>query len=383
MTSSFTLGRIAGIEIGINWSWLVVFALIVWSLAAVVFPEQTPGLAGEVYVVMAVVGAIVFFASILAHELGHAIQARREGMEIDGITLWLFGGVAKFKGMFPSAGAEFRIAIAGPVVSLALGLAFVAAATWLALPSAVVGVVAWLGVINLILLVFNMLPALPLDGGRVLRSALWQARGNFVSATQISANIGRAFGFLFIAGGLALFFSGFGFGGIWLAFIGWFLIAAASAEARYLAVREALGGLRVRDLMVREPATVPPTLTLGQFMDDVVWSRRYTTYPVVDDERPLGLLPFRRVAEVPRGEWDSRPVRDCMIGRDDVLVLRENDEVVEVLPELHEAPGRALVLDGDRLVGFLSVSDVARALEVGGRRRRRRARAEEWGSVRS
>src|SRR5918999_3681697 len=155
MTSSIELGRIAGIRIGINWSWLVVFALIVWSLAVQVFPEDGDGLGDGAYFAMAVVAAILFFASLLAHELGHALQARREGMEIEGITLWLFGGVAQFKGSFPSAGAEVRDAAAGPLVSLVLGIGFVLVAL-AGLPSAVDGVVAWLGYINLTLLVFNM-----------------------------------------------------------------------------------------------------------------------------------------------------------------------------------------------------------------------------------
>ncbi len=153
---------------------------------------------------MALAAALLFFLSLLLHELGHALEARREGMEIDGITLWLFGGVARFKGMFPSAGAEFRIAIAGPLVSLTLGVLFAGAAGFLALPDAVDGVAAWLGYINLFLLAFNMLPALPLDGGRVLRSLLWQSHGDFGWATRVAASIGRGFGYLFIAGGFAL-----------------------------------------------------------------------------------------------------------------------------------------------------------------------------------
>src|SRR5688572_13214307 len=163
MTSSIMLGRIRGIEIGFNWSLLVVFALIVWSLASGVFPSQNDGLSDGTYLAMAIAAAILFFVSILLHELGHALQAQREGMEIDGITLWLFGGVARFKGMFPSAGAELRIAIAGPAVSLALGFLFVAVAGFMSLPEAVDGVCAWLGFTNLALLVFNLLPALPLD----------------------------------------------------------------------------------------------------------------------------------------------------------------------------------------------------------------------------
>jgi len=164
VTPSIKLGRIAGIQIGVNWSWAVVFALIVWSLAVGVFPSQNPGLSHGTYIAMALVAAFVFFASLLLHELGHARQARREGMEIEGITLWLFGGVAQFKGSFPGAGAEFRVAIAGPLVSFVLGIAFVLLAVFAGLPSAEDGVVAWLGYINLSLLVFNLLPALPLDG---------------------------------------------------------------------------------------------------------------------------------------------------------------------------------------------------------------------------
>ena len=293
MNASFKLGRIAGIEIGIHWTWLAVFALMVWSLAENVFPNQNEGLGGGTYLAMAVVAAVIFFLSILLHELGHAVQARREGMEIDGITLWLFGGVAQFKGMFPSAGAEFRIAIAGPLVSLALGLGFVGGAVLVRGVQEVDGVLAWL--------VFNLLPALPLDGGRILRSAIWALRHDFRSATRIAAGIGRGFGFLFIAAGLAMFFWASATSGLWLAFIGWFLLGAASAESRHLAAREALGGLRVRDLMVREPATVRSDLALGAFMDDVLWRRRHTSYPVVDDGHVVGLLPFRCVAEVPRG----------------------------------------------------------------------------------
>ncbi|HXF97139.1 MAG TPA: site-2 protease family protein [Gaiellaceae bacterium] len=372
MESTFRLGRVAGVEIGLNWSWLVVFALIVWSLTAGVFPDQNPGLADSTYLAMGVVAAVLFFASILLHELGHALQARREGMEIEGITLWLFGGVATFRGMFPSAGAEFRIAIAGPLVSLALGVLFSALAPLSELPAAVDGVTAWLGYINLALLVFNLLPALPLDGGRVLRALLWQARGDFGWATRIAAGAGRGFGYAFIGIGVALFIFQGAFSGAWLAFLGWFLLMASASEARYLATRQALSGLRVADLMAREPACVTPGMTLGEFMDEVAWSRRFTTYPVVEGERPVGLLPFRRVARVPRREWDARRVEECMVPLAEVETLRGEEPAFEAFQRLAENElGRGLVLEDGRLVGLLSVSDVARALEVGGPRRRR------------
>jgi Zn-dependent protease len=363
---SFELGRIAGIRIGVNWSWLVVFALIVWTLAASIFPDSNPGLSDGTYLAMAVVAAVLFFVSLLLHELGHALVARREGVEIEGITLWLFGGVAKFKGMFPSAGAEFRIAIAGPLVSLAIGVFFVLIALVSALPEAVDGVVGYLGYINLVLLVFNLIPALPLDGGRVLRSILWQTKGDFRWATNFAAEVARVFAYLFIGVGLAEVFFLNSFAGVWLAFLGWFLLQAAGAEARYLATRQALGGLRVRDLMVRDPVIVAPDLSLGRFMDEVVWPHRYTSYPVVDDGHAVGLLPFRSVAEVPRGEWDGRSVRDAMLPLEDVPQLTEEDDLVDALAKLGSSGvGRGLVLEDGRLAGLLSLTDLSRALEIG------------------
>jgi Zn-dependent protease/predicted transcriptional regulator len=359
------------VEIGVNWSWIVVFALITWSLAAAVFPSQDPGRSRAAYIVMAVIAAALFFASLLAHELGHAVTARREGMELDGITLWLFGGVARFKGRFPSAGAELRIAVAGPAVSLVIGAVCSLLAWGVALPSSVDGVLAWIGYVNLILLVFNLLPALPLDGGRVLRALLWGAKADFAWATNVAATIGRGFGYLLIGGGIALFVFQGAFSGAWLAFIGWFLLGAATAEQRYVAARQALAGLRVSDLMTPDPITVPSDHTLGEFIDDVAWERRHTTYPVMDDGHVAGLLAFRCVSSVPRDQWDARNVQSCMIPAAEVPTLRPDTAAIDALVELSgSTANRGVVLDGGRLVGILSAADLARALEAGPRRRR-------------
>jgi Zn-dependent protease/predicted transcriptional regulator len=378
MESSFRLGRVAGVEVGVNWSWLVVFALITWSLASGVFPSQDPGHSEGTYVGMAVVAAILFFTSLLGHELGHAVTARHEGMELDGITLWLFGGVARFKGMFPSAGAELRIALAGPAVSLVVGVVCSVLAWALALPSAVDGVLAWLGYVNLILLAFNLLPALPLDGGRVLRAVLWYTRRDFAWATNVAASIGRGFGYLLIAAGVFMFIFQGAFGGAWLAFIGWFLLGAAGAEQRHLAARQALGGLRVRDLMTPEPVTVPAGHTLGRFMDDVAWQRRHSTYPVLEDGRVVGLLDFSCVASIPRHDWDARSVRACMIPLARVPQLQPDDAAIDALVALSDTgANRGVVLEHGRLVGIISAADLGRALEVRPRRLRRSGAADE------
>jgi Zn-dependent protease len=375
MQASVRLGRVAGVEIGVNWSWLVVFALITWSLGAVVFPETNPGLADGAYVAMAAVAAALFFAALLLHELGHAVVARREGMEIDGIVLWLFGGVARFKGMFPSAGAELRIALAGPAVTVAIAAALLALAVALPLPSGVDGVVMWLGTINVFLLVFNLLPALPLDGGRVLRAALWQAWGDFTEATRVAGAIGRGFGWAMVAGGVALLFALGAASGLWLALIGWFLIAAAGAEASLATIRSALGSLRVGDAMASRPTTVPAEMTLSEFADGPFAATRHAAYPVLDDGgRVVGLLGFRDVAAVEPARWDAARVRALARPLDDVLTLAPGDDLGTAASELvADDLRRALVLDDGRLAGLLSMTDVARLIELREHRARRPA----------
>ncbi|HKI92989.1 MAG TPA: site-2 protease family protein [Gaiellaceae bacterium] len=371
MHPSLTFGRIAGIRVSVNWSWLVVFALIAWTLASGVFPAQDPGLARATYVAMALVASGGFFACLLLHELGHAVEARRQGMEIDGITLWLFGGVAQFKGAFPSAVAELRIALAGPLVSALLGGSLVVAAATPGLGRPVGGVLAWLGYINLILLAFNMLPALPLDGGRVLRALLWRLRGDFAWATNVAATVGQGFGYLLVSLGVLLFIGQGVWSGVWLAFMGWFLLEAATAEARYGLMRSALGDLRVGDLTVREPVTVAADATLEELMEETVRAHRFTAYPVVDGGRVVGLFRLASVAEVPREDWVWTPVRECTVPFEAVPTLPEDEPLVDAVAELGPGTlGRALVLREGMVVGLLSVTDIGRLVASAGRRRR-------------
>jgi Zn-dependent protease/CBS domain-containing protein len=375
MSGNVSIGRFGGIEVRLNWSLLVVVALIVWSLAVGVFPSQNPGLSHGTYIAMGVVAAVLFLASILLHELGHAWVARREGIAVDSITLWLFGGVSQFKGRFASPGAEFRVAVVGPLVSLLLGGVSVLIAL-APLPSAVDGVAAWLGYSNLILGVFNLIPAQPLDGGRVLHAALWRAKNDFAWSTRVASTIGQGFGYLFIALGLVMFIFQGSFSGAWLAFLGWFLLQGARAEARYVAIEQALDGLRVRDLMVRDPVTVDADTTIGEFMDDVARSRPFATYPVLEEGRPIGLLVFASLAAVPRSDWDSQRVRDTMIPLDHVARLTEDEKAVDALSDLSATTAhRGLVVDDGDLVGLVSITDLARALEFGRRPVQRQAGA--------
>lgn len=364
MTSDLRLGRIAGIEISLNWSVLVLVVLLVWTLASGIFPSTNPHLSAGAHLAMAVVATAGFLCALLLHELGHALQARRDGVEIDGITLWMFGGVSRFKGAYRSAGVEFRVALAGPLVSALLGLLAVLVAH-ANVPQAVGAVAAWLGYINLSLFVFNMLPALPLDGGRILHAILWRIKGNETTATRIAADVGRAFAYLFITAGLFLFVFQGSFSGAWLAFVGWFLLQGATAESRYVLTRQALAGLSVRDVMTRDPVTVAPDETVEQVIDETIHRHRHTTYPVVENTSPLGLLPFNCVARVPRWEWNARRVRDCMLPLAQVPVLAEDEPAVDALAKLSSSDvGHALVLSDGRLVGLLATSDLARVLDA-------------------
>ena len=367
MPGSVRIARIAGIDVEAHWSWLFIVALIVWSLAAGTFPHTNKGLGDGTYVAMGVVAALLLFVSLGLHELGHALVARREGMEIEGITLWLLGGVARFGGgRFPSGPAELRIAIAGPIVSLLIGGVLLAVALLASMPSAVDGVVFWLGYVNLLLLVFNMLPALPLDGGRVLRSILWMRRGDLADATRSAVGVARAFGRGMIGVGLVSLLFGF-LGGAWLAVIGWFLLNAAAQE-ELAAPQGQLGRLRVGDVTIRDPDVVPDGTTLERFLEDDVVHTRHTVYPVVSagaDHAIVGLISFRDAQRVPRTERARHLVTEAMVPLERVRMLDADALLVEQLATLLSAPlRRALVRDDGRIVGMLSPTDALRVVDV-------------------
>lgn len=365
MSSSITIARIRGIDIGFNWSWLAVVGLIAWSLAAAVFPEISPGLSQAAYIAMAAVATILFFTSLLLHELGHAIQAQREGMKIEGITLWIFGGVAKFSGMFPSAESEFRVAVAGPAVTLAIALAMFGAGAIPGLPDVIAGVVEWLAIVNTALLVFNMLPAFPMDGGRVLRALVWRSTRDFPRATEIAGGVGRGFGMFFIFAGAFTFVATGAFGGLWIALIGWFVITAGQAEVRMARLRTQFAGRTAADLLVAAPQTVPPGLTIERFIGEVLPMHRYRSYPVMRDGQVAGMLTSRAALTVPRRSWPTATVEQVMVPLAQALVIAPEKDLGEAAMELIQTePGRALVIGPHGFAGMLSVTDVVRALEL-------------------
>lgn len=364
---SFPLGRIAGVKVGLNWSVLVIAAYLVFALATSIFPSTNPGLGEGTRIVMGIAAAALFLGSILLHEIGHAVQAKRDGMTIDGITLWVFGGVARFVGMFPGAGAEFRIAIAGPLVSLALGLGFSGIALVPGIPEPVDAVAAWLAYINIALLVFNMLPALPMDGGRVLRSAIWARTKDFGRATRIAGGLGRFLAMGLVALGAVIAIGlGSAISGIWLALIGWFILRASEGETRAAAITAKFSGLTVRDVMVADPVTTTSTTTLDEIAALTRWTGAYTTYPVLDGDLAVGLFPIGVLRGLPREVWETTPISRVMVPVEHVSVSHPDEPLQDAVGRLQAfALHRGLVLEDGRLAGLLSMSDVVRLVQGG------------------
>lgn len=359
------LFTVRGIPVGLNWTWVFVFLLVVWSLSAVVFPSSYPELSGGTHIVMGLVAAVLFFVSILIHELSHALRALREGVHVREITLWLFGGVSRIEEPLPTPGAALRVAGAGPLASAALAVGFLAvgeAAHAVGAGDAVVGVCSYLGWINGLLLVFNVVPALPLDGGRLLHAVLWWRSGDRVGATLSASRAGRVFGIVLVAVGLLGLFGGSGIGGIWFVFLGWFLLQAVREEEVAARLEDAVEGLRVRDLMVPDPVAVAPDLELERFAA-VTRRSPHGAYPVVVGDHLVGLVTRR--ASVESHRRGERTVADVMLTGERVPRVHADDGAIAVLDRLATEPGRAVVVGGpddDEVVGLVSVSDYSAAL---------------------
>lgn len=369
MNETLRLGHIAGIRIGVHWTVLVIFSLILTGLSTVQFPALYEDLDVVAAWAAGTVAAVTFFASLLAHEIAHAIVARRNGLAVEGIVLWLFGGVAKLKGDAPTPLADLRIAGVGPLVSLGLGVGFGLLAWVLAgfgVSGIVIGTLGWLALINAVLAIFNLIPAAPLDGGRILRAILWQVRGDRTSAAVSAAKAGRVFGSVLVGLGLVQVVFLPGIGGLWMMLIGWFVTAAAAAEEQQVRVQDALAGLRVRDLMTPDPVTVRPDVPVASMLDDYVLRNRFSSFPVVDDhDRLVGLITLNRIRALAPELRAATFVGDIACERDEVAVTGPDASLTSVLPHLSSCEdGRAVVVQEGRVIGILSPTDISRMLQV-------------------
>jgi Zn-dependent protease/CBS domain-containing protein len=359
--------RLAGIPVYIDLSWLVIVALITWSLAGQ-FQAELHSREPAVYWLMGLVAALGFFACILLHEMGHALVARASGIPMRGITLFLFGGVAEMADEPPSPAKEFFMAIAGPAVTVVLTVI-----CWVlevvgersGWPAEVDVVLRYLVFINLTVLVFNMVPGFPLDGGRVLRSILWGATGSLRRSTHWASLCGQGFAWLLIAGAIALFFGGAIVQGIWLGIIGMFLNNAARVSYQQVLVRETLRGEPVSRFMTREPIVVPPSLNLRDWVEDYVYRYHRKAFPVASNGHLEGVITTRALAELPREDWVRHSVGELMMHDLRPVSIRPEADALDALAKMQKTGySRLLVTDGDRLVGIVSLKDLLRFLQM-------------------
>ncbi len=366
MRGTWRIARIFGIDVNIDSSWLVIFVLITWTLAGAYFPQQYPDWDSWLHWTVGVVTSLLFFASVLAHELAHSLVAIRQGEKVRSITLFIFGGVAEITEEPERAGKEFFMAIVGPLCSLVIALAF--GILWLVVRgfSEPVGALArYLSVINASLAFFNLIPGFPLDGGRVLRAVIWGLSGNLRTATLVASWFGQGIALLFMLWGVWQVFTGAFINGLWIAFIGWFLRNASISGYRQVLIRDLLRDVRVGDLMSRDFETVSPALTIQQIVDDYVLRRRDHAYPVAEGDYLRGIICLHDVKAVPRPQWALTLVEEVMTPWNRLVTVSVEDDGNTVLTYMNTHNiGQLPVVEGSRVIGMLRRSDILRFMQL-------------------
>jgi Zn-dependent protease len=353
------LGRIFGIPIGLDYTWFLIFVLLTWSFAVSYYPREFSTGTPLVYWVTAAATAIMLFVSVLIHELGHSVVAMRYSIPISSITLFLFGGVAQMTEEPPSAVSEFWIALAGPATSLLLAGVFYLLTDVVAAAAPVLALVKYLAYINLVLVLFNLIPGFPLDGGRVFRAIVWGITKNLRKATMIAAGVGRFIAFLFIFFGFWQILSGDLGSGVWIAFIGWFLENAASAQVQQQMVQSLLAGHTVADAMTPDVMNIPPDVTLQELVDEHILISGKRAYVVKQGDHVAGLLTLQKVRETPRTDWATTRVEQVMILPEEMKQVRPDTELWECLRVMNRQGVNQLpVMDSGRIYGMLSRDDI-------------------------
>jgi Zn-dependent protease len=355
---SIPLGKILGIQIGLDYSWFVIFALLTWMLADSYYPDEFKHWSPLLYWLMGAVTAIMLFVSVLLHELGHSVVALRYKIPVSSITLFLFGGVAQIGAEPPSAVAEFFIAIAGPLVSLALAVLFYAAQPLIAGMEPLLGLAKYLAYINMALVLFNLIPGYPLDGGRVFRAIVWAITGNMGRSTLIAANVGRFFAFLLIFAGVWQMFSGNFGGGLWVSFIGWFLDNAASVQIQQVMFQGLLSGHRVSQAMSTHCAIIPEDLPLQQLVDEQILGSGQRSFLVNRGDKTVGLITLHRIKEVPRPEWATTSAAQVMLPLEQLTCIDPDTELWSALQKMdRNGVNQMPVIRDQHVIGMLSRED--------------------------
>jgi Zn-dependent protease len=362
------LFTLLGFEVRIDASWLIIAALVLWSLAVALFPFWYPGLSAGTYWWMGAIGAAGLFGSIVVHELFHSLTARRFGLPMRGITLFVFGGIAEMEQEPQSPKAEFMVAIAGPLASIGIGFLFygLTLAGRDAWPVPVSGIVAYLAWINWVLAAFNLIPAFPLDGGRVLRAALWHFKGDLPRATRIASNFGGAFGLVLMVLGVFQLFAGNFIGAVWWFLIGLFIRGASQMSYQQVLVRTALEGEPVRRFMNTQPITVPPETRVQELVDDYIYRYHHRMYPVVGESQELiGCVSTEQVKTIPRDLWGDRRVRDILQPCSVRNTIAPDVDAASVLAKMSKTGiSRLMVVEKGRLLALVSSRDLTRFLST-------------------
>ena len=363
----FSLFKIAGIRISLDYSWFIVFALVIWSLSAGYFPRNFPGQTTQTYWIAGLIATFLFFASVLIHELSHSLMAMRSGIHIPEITLFLFGGVSKLSEEPRDPKTELKIAIVGPLSSFGLALLFWAmlklfSGSGVSLTKAVLHYLAW---INLALGIFNLIPGFPLDGGRILRALRWWKTGSLTQATKLASDVGKGFAVaLMLLGGLQIF-AGFLIGGLWLLFIGMFLRSVAEGGYQEVVVRQMLQGVQVDEVMVREVVSVAPDLPLNQLINGYFLHYGYKGFPVVQGGRVLGMVSVFNVKGLSEDEQKNKTVAQVMEPLSDDLLISPQVSLTEALSKTGQTEaGRLVVMQGGKMIGLISKTGLLRYLEM-------------------
>ncbi len=371
---SIHLFTLFGFEVRIDLSWLIILVIVVWSLSAGVFPQQYPTdefpqLGSWAYFGMGLAAAVGLFGSIVFHEMWHSLIARRFGLPMEGITLFLFGGVAQMDEEPPSPAAEFYMAIAGPIASVVVAGVCLGLWQWGLVggwPVAVRGVLMWLGIINVALVAFNLIPGFPLDGGRVLRSILWKVWGDLRRATRAASRVGAGFGLVLIGLGIVeLLIGGNVIGAVWWILIGMFIRAAARQGYQQVILRQLLHGDPVRKYMNPEPVTVPAETSLRQLVEDYVYHYHHKMYPVVRDEKLVGCVTTKDLAEIPRGEWDDQLVEYIASDCSGENTISPDADAMDALTQMSGSKASRLMVTTDgKIEGIISLKDLTQLLAL-------------------
>ncbi len=373
MTGNIKIGRIFGIQLGLHFSWLVIAALVVLSLVANFSAVNADWGAGLIWTTAIITGGL-FFVAIVLHELAHAIVAKMRGLPVRSITLFALGGIALIDKEADDATTEFLVGIAGPIMSVLIGflcLLSAAALGWspeiqaIAPPTPVLAALVWLGYINVVLAIFNMIPGFPLDGGRVLRAIIWWITGDMNRSTRIAARAGQFVAVLFIVWGIFQFFSGIAFGGLWLALIGWFLLTAASGSYAQVAITRILSGLRVSDVMRRDCETIEGQINLQEFVDEHLLMTGSRCYFVVEDNRLAGMITPHDVKKVPREEWKHKTTGEVMRTLDNLQIVAPQTSVIEAFQDMVRSDVNQLPVASDnQLKGVISRNHILEILKT-------------------